>query len=97
MPLEFSVAGILKLFKGHRRELFAALCLVMTVVLMSRGVDYGLSILIPGGFFIVYILFEICVLYYQYRMEELQIRRLEATKGRSAVTKAARTLRRRKP
>lgn len=97
MPFDFNALSALKLFKGHKRELFGALCLIVTAGLIyRRGVNDVLAILVPGCFFIGYLVFECVGYYFQYKMKKLEISKIEATEGRRVRQKSAKAVARRR-
>lgn len=97
MPFELNALAALKLFKGHKRELFGALCLIVTAgLLYKRGINDTLAILAPGGFFLVYLAFECVGYYFQYQMKRLEISKIEATEAKRIQAKANRAVTRRR-
>ncbi len=97
MPFEFNALSVLKLFKGHKRELFGALCLIVTAgLLYQRGINDAWAILAPGGFFLVYLVFECVGYYFQYNMKKLEIAKLEATEAKRVQSKATKAVTRRR-
>ena len=96
MPFQFNALAVLKLFKGHKRELFCALCLMVSAgLLYKRGINDTFAIVVPGCFFVGYLVFECVGYYFQYQMKKLDIRKIEATKGRAVQQKTARAVARR--
>lgn len=96
MTLDLLGMAILKLVKGYRRELFLALALLLTVfLLIRRGVIDTLAIFAPGFFSILYLASECIDYYFQYRMKQLDCRRIEADQGLVVRRKAAAAIARR--
>lgn len=95
----FNPLSALKLFKGYRRELFCALCLILSVGLIySREINDRTDIffaIMPMLAFVVYLVFECVGYYFMLQMKQLDVRKIEATKGQSARNTVARSARRR--
>ncbi|MCO5153406.1 MULTISPECIES: hypothetical protein [unclassified Shinella] len=96
MAFEFNALAVLKLFKGHKRELFGALCLIVTAgLLYKRGINDIVAILVPAGFYLGYLVFECVGYYFQYQMKKLEIAKIEATEAKRVQSKAQKAVIRR--